>query len=294
MVQHLKIAAIALIITLFGSSCTREDLSRCESSLLLSFHYTYNSQNEDLFLSSIENIELFVYDRNSMLVQNCKIGKFDLTEGNKYRLSLNEGAYKIVAHGEVNTSYVYNRVETYHTAYVSAKRESGNQIPAQINNLFHAMVEQVTIDGSKEQQQQLFFIKNSNHIRVIVKQPQGAKATMDATCAIHAINGDYKFDNTIYGSDRVHYIPTPLPEASDQTFDFTVLRLWSNDDSQLVVRDHSQVLYDGSLSELLLRKPGTDLDMEDDFEIVLTRNAADNTVKITVDGWEVIDHNSGL
>lgn len=294
-IRHLKITVISLVLMLFGSSCTKEDLSSCEGSLLLNFHYTYNIQNEDLFSTSIDNVELFVYDQNSVLVQNYKVNKSDFIEGNKYRLMLNQGVYTIVAIGEAKTSYIYNSVEDYQMAYISAKRDSMSTIPAHIDNLFHAIVEQVTIkSSSKEVQQELFFTKNSNHIRVIIREEFGTKAASAVTCEINAVNGDYKFDNTIYGSDRVHYIPTPLGEAAEQTTDFNVLKLWSGDDSKLVVKDRVQTYYDGSLSALLLQKPGTDLTLKHDFELVFIRNLVENTVKITVDGWEVIDHNSGL
>lgn len=294
-IRHLKITVTSLVLILFGSSCTKEDLSSCEGSLLLNFHYTYNVQNEDMFLSSIENVELFVYDQNSVLVHNYKVNKSDFIEGNKYRLTLNQGVYTIVAIGEAKTLYIYNSVNTYSIAHISSKRESGNKIPAHIDNLFHAIVEQVTIKNSgKEMQQELFFTKNSNHIRVIIREEFGTKAASAVTCEINAVNGDYKFDNTIYGSDRVHYIPTPLEAAAEQTTDFNVLKLWSGDDSKLVVKDQGQTYYDGSLSALLLQKPGTDLTLKHDFELVFLRNSDENTVKITVDGWEVIDHNSGL
>lgn len=293
MIQLLQKIILSLMLMLIGVSCTKEDVSLCESSLLLSFHYTYNIENEDMFLSSIEYIELFVYNKSSELVQNYKIGKTDLIDGNKYRLQLRQGTYQIVAHGEVRTSYIYHGIDSPETAYISVTRDAGNRVPSQLDNMFHAMKQDITITNS-EQEQHLFFAKNSNHIRVIVRDELSVKASNAVTCDINAINGDYKFDNTIYGNDRVHYTPTSEVVGCEQMFDFTVLRLWQGDDSKLIVQDQSMMLYNGSLSELLLRKPGTDLEIQDTFEIVLLRDSQNSTVKITVNGWEVIDHNSGL
>lgn len=281
---------------LLGSACTKEQKSTCKSPLLLSFHYTSNTQNEDLFSSSIENIDLFIYDKNSKLVSNHEITKSDLIGGNKYSLNLDQGEYTIVAFGEALDSYQYVEQNLFNTAYISLKRDEENNAPQSINHLFHSMTQQIVVSDLKEVQQPLFFIKNSNHIRIIVENTPNTMSESDVFCSISAINGDYKFDNTIFGNDRIDHTPTPTPQIADQNiqFDCTVLRLWRGDNSHLIVRDQHQALYDGSLSQLLLSKPGTDLDLQDEFEIRLSRNSSDNTVKITVNGWQVIDHNSGL
>lgn len=100
-----------------------------------------------------------------------------------------------------------------------------------------------------------------------------------------------------------------LPEFSRQedraVHDFTVLRLLPGDDSHLHVevlpdnggRSVSGVIYDGSLSELLLANPDVDLDLDDKFTVRLESQLKPDgnfSVSIFVNDWHVVDMNGGL
>ena len=100
-----------------------------------------------------------------------------------------------------------------------------------------------------------------------------------------------------------------LPEFSRQedraVYDFTVLRLLPGDDSHLHVevlpgrggRGVSGLIYDGSLSELLMANPGVDLDLDDEFTVRLEsqlRPDGNFSVSIYVNDWHVVDMNGGL
>lgn len=60
---------------------------------------------------------------------------------------------------------------------------------------------------------------------------------------------------------------------------------------------HRGVIFDGSLSELLMANPAVDLDLDDEFVIRLESQLQPDgnfSVSIFVNDWHVIDMNGGL
>lgn len=293
-IQYIQKTVLFLLTATLCAACVREDLNECAVPLTFTFHYIYNIENEDLFIKEIDNVTLFIYDTQGKLIRQEIIERKDMIDENKYQLTLAKGEYKIVSYGNSKVSYNYISPQYYHEAINSVHRDVNKQVAPTIEPLFYGAIDKLTITDTHKSEQKIFFHKYSNMVRVILRSTNPAQSLSTMECKISAINGDYKFDNTIYGNDRVHYIP----KSGNQTYEFNLLRLWQGDDSMLSVVEQTTGLlkkwYEGSLTALLLKKPGTDLDLEDTFEVILTLNTNDNTVKITVNDWEVIDHNSGL
>lgn len=297
-VQYIIKTVVFLLAAVLSTACVREDLSACDVSLALTFHYTHNTQNQDLFSKEVDNVTLFIHDSQGKLIKMEEAEVKNLTDGNRYQLTLPVGDYKIVVYGNIRDSYSYQSIEYYPEAFISVNRDAMVQVAPNIESLFYGAIDKIAVTNSKESEHKIFFKKNSNLVRVILRGTNPTEQLSDVECKISAINGDYKFDNTIYGNDRVHYIPSPSGKSTDLAYDFNVLQLWQDDESQLsVVQQNAgspKIWYTGSLTALLLKKPGTDLDLEDTFEVIFTLDSSNNSVKITVNDWEVIDHNSGL
>lgn len=296
---------LPLLAALLVCSCIRDNRDDCRYPVSVKFTFTHNTQGTDLFdTEGIDNIHLFVYDYRNRLALKQQLPSSRLTPENTYNLMLPAGRYTLIAWaGDPQATYRYESEEYLPQALIKLQREPDGTATLPPGKLFHGICIPVLSGVVGKDAYEADLRKNTNDIRVIIK----GKGTFvprpdDFGCILTAVNGDYNFENRTHGNDRVRYIPRTATHGKEVHCDFTVLRLWDGDDSQLKLTYHPNAatrtgttIYDGSLSKLLLKKPGTDLELEDKFELVFTvdpQNPAD--VTLTVNGWGVVDHNTGL
>lgn len=316
-----RIAWKRLLLLLGGAAllwgCVRDDRSECRFPLRLRFAYTYNTEQEDLFDREIEALHLYLYDADGgRLVAAASPDVGSLSGDHTFEWAVPPGSYRVVAWGGVKQRYDFRSTESYADATLSVRRlEDGVSVDQACEHLFHSMAGGVKIDGSITPEYTLDLHKNSNDVHVVVSGLTDDERTR-LRCTIGSANGDYGFDNEVRGVESVRYLPAAGAEGADATNEFTVLRLWPGDASRLRVEvaaagttaaagaggaataaEGSQVIFDGSLSELLLQKPGTDLDLQDDFVIKLEAQRKPGGgfgVEIYVNGWHVVDMPGGL
>lgn len=297
---------LPLLAALLVCSCIWDNRDDCLYPVSLKFLFTHNTQGKDLFdTEGIDNIQLFVYDYQNRLVLGQQFYRTDLAPGNIRQLMLPMGRYTLIAWaGDLQTAYHYESTEYLPDALLKLRREPGGIVSQRPRKLFNGICIPLFAGIVGKDTYEADLRKNTNDIRIRIKgTPPFVPRAEELDCTITAVNGDYTFDNRTHGNDRVQYMPQTTVEEGEVHCDFTVLRLWEGDESRLklTLRDASgtrteATVYEGSLSKLLLKKPGTDLDLEDKFELVFTiDNPSDPTdVTLTVNGWEVVDHNSGL
>lgn len=315
-----RIAWKRLLLLLGGAAllwgCVRDDRSECRFPLRLRFAYTYNTEQEDLFDREIEALHLYLYDADGgRLVAAASPDVGSLSGDHTFEWAVPPGSYRVVAWGGVKQRYDFRSTESYADATLSVRRlEDGVSVDQACEHLFHSMAGGVKIDGSVTPEYTLDLHKNSNDVRVVVSGLTDDERTR-LRCTIGSANGDYGFDNEVRGVEDVCYLPAAGAEGADAVNEFTVLRLWPGDASRLkvevaavgttaaagaggtVTAAGSQVIFDGSLSELLLQKPGMDLDLQDDFVIKLEAQRKPGGgfgVEIYVNGWHVVDMPGGL
>jgi hypothetical protein len=297
---------LPLLAALLVTSCIRDDRDDCRYPVSLRFLFTHNTQGTDLFdAEGIDNIHLFVYDNQNRLALEQQLHSSDLAPGNVHQLMLPMGRYTLIAWaGDLQETYSYESFQYLPDALIKLRRNFGGITDQPAGKLFNGICIPLFSGLADKDQYEADLSKNTNDIRITIK----GKNTFiprpeDFGCTISAVNGDYTFDNRTHGNDRVHYIPRTAGADCKVHCDFTVLRLWDGDASRLTLTYRpaggtraENIIYDGSLSKLLLKKPGTDLELEDHFELVFTVDNLDlpTDVTLTVNGWEVIDHNSGL
>lgn len=291
--------------------CVRDDRSECRFPLRLRFTYTYNTEQEDLFGREIATLHLFLYDvSGGRLVATKSPDVASLGPGAAFEWPVPPGSYRVVAWGGADKRFDFSGTESYEAAVLSVRRlEDGVSVDKKCEHLFHCMVSGVTVDGDVTPERTMDLHKNSNDVRIVVSGLTGDERTR-LRCTIRSANGDYSFDNEVCSADGVCYLPAADAAGSDAVNRFTVLRLWPGDASALRVEvvpaaangvaaaaSGSEIIFDGSLSELLLRKPGTDLDLQDEFEVRLEAQPKPDGgfgVEIFVDGWHVVDMPGGL
>lgn len=300
--KYLLLLLAALLVT----SCIWDDRDNCRYPVNLQFLFTHNTQGTDRFdTEGIDNIHLFVYDDQNRLALQQQLHRRELAPGNIHQFMLPMGRYTLIAWaGDIEETYDYESYEYLPDALIKLRRNPGGITDRPAGKLFNGICIPLFAGLADKDQYKADLHKNTNDVRITIK----GKNTFipwpeDFGCTITAVNGDYTFDNRTHGTDRVQYIPRITGTSSGVHCDFTVLRLWDGDASRLTLTYRpaggtrtESVIYDGSLSKLLLKKPGTDLELEDRFELVFTVDNPDlpTDVTLTVNGWEVIDHNSGL
>lgn len=286
--------------------CVRDDRSECRYPLPLRFTYAYNTEQEDLFDAEVTNLDLFLYDAESgRLVARVSPAVETLSPTNGYEWMVAPGLYDVVAWGGVAQRYHYERPDLFSTARLSVNCESDDETVLQRReHLFHARARRVRVTGDLLSEQVLDLHKNSNDVRVEVTGLTEEQSRR-LQCIISGKNGDYGFDNRCLEQRTVSYQPEAGYADGMATYDYTVLSLWAGDSSWLHVelpgdgtgRATPMTIFDGSLSELLLQKPGTDLDLEDEFTVRLeAKQTSDGSVdvEIYVNDWHVVDMSGGL
>lgn len=286
--------------------CVRDDRSECRYPLPLRFTYTYNTEQQDLFDAEVTHLDLFLYDAQSgRLVARVSPEVETLSPTNEYEWMVAPGLYDVVAWGGVEQHYHYERPELFPTAQLSVNCGADDQTVLQRReHLFHALIRRVRVTGDLLAGQVMDLHKNSNDVRVEVTGLTEEQSRR-LQCTISSRNGDYGFDNRCPELRTVIYRPDASYADGLATYDYTVLGLWPGDSSWLHVElpadgtghSASTTIFDGSLSELLLQKPGTDLDLEDEFTIRLEAKLipeGDVSVEIYVNDWHVVDMSGGL
>lgn len=299
-----------LLLTVGGAillvGCVRDDRSSCRYPLPLRFSYTYNVEQTDLFDTEVQTLDLFLYDAKSgRLVARVSPDVETLSPTNGYEWMVEPGVYDLVAWGGVSQRHHYEQPDLFSAARMSVNRESdGETVLQQREHVFHAMSRGIRVTGDLLSERELDLHKNTNDVRVEVTGLTEAQSRQ-LRCTIRSANGDYGFDNRCVSDGPVTYHPASGYSDGTASFDHTVLGLWPGDSSWLTVelvaaaagRSVSVRLFDGSLSDLLLQKPGTDLDLEDEFTVRLdATQTSDGSYGVTiyVNDWQVVDMSGGL
>lgn len=298
-----------LLLTTAGATlllgCVRQDQQDCYFPLDLQFTYTYNTEGRDLFDAEVPTLDLFLYDlHDGRLVDRRQMATDSLSADNTLRWIVPQGDYRVVAWGGAQQRYEFRQVSSFAQAQQHIRDVSPEGLVThRREHLFHAMTADVTIDGRTAPARVMDLRKNTNDILVTV-----AGLTADqqrrVRCTISSANGVWTFENRCAAEQETVYQPHTSYADDEVRFDFTVLPLWAGDSSRLLVEWADQpagrsggTIYQGSLSGLLLEKPGTDLELEDTFTIRLEAGPASDTgldFTLYVNDWQVIDQSGGL
>ncbi|MDH6306169.1 hypothetical protein M2459_002883 [Parabacteroides sp. PF5-5] len=293
------IAISILSVCISFQGCINDDLSVC--GVNLQFTYTRNLDGVDKFSESVERVDVFVFDSEGVyqdVYSHENIGSIK-----SMNINLSPGIYSFVVWGNLCDDYTLSqfvRGETRMNDAILKLTRVSDTITTHPGHLFHGAIfnEAVLPADQNNQTLTIDMIKDTKSITVTaVGLPvDPTKASTDIfACSITSVNGDYKFDNTITGYDRLHYIPYASVNADKELIsDFITMRELNDGstDSRLILRHNNSTtgeikdLFNQSLVELLL--PASvrgDLDIEDTFNIILEFDYVVGTVTVTVNGW---------
>lgn len=303
----------------FLSCCIKSNDIGCLYPCQFSFHFTKHTESGDQLSKYINTIHLYVYDKNGTLINHFDVLQSDLIDGNQLNVNLPVGEYTAIAWGGVGDSYSYKDTNSLSSSSLSLIRGLDNTLSDFPEHLFHATGVNLLVTNSVQKiSHVLNFQRNSKEIktkiRLINSTPSslndnmiGNITTSDIDCIVTANNGDYKFDNTTFGTDQITYIPNRTEAESELMAHFFVLKLWDGDDSRLklTINDSSErglpsglkeggkLIYDQSLSELILKNESIDLDLSHDLDLDINVDLSGNdsavSITIKVNGWLVVD-----
>lgn len=312
----MKRISIYIVMSLFLllQSCIKEDLSVCESWLLLKFRYTLNNQNTNLFDAEVNKVNIYVFDDKGKYVTNFSNQGEVLTNEYVMRLPLPEGKYNVLVNGgDFTTYFVRERDslsnslnETLHKGITDIRdfRTELKSIPGAENYLYPAATPDDLYAGlasnavSSVDNQQITnveLIKLTKKIKVKIKGPGVENIPTDIY--ILAQNGRYQNDYTIDHSHGI-FKYSPIKTSTQPNYketDLKVMRLMLGESPMLVVKNSStsDVLYNENMIEQILStqkyNSQNDIDREDEFvfEIAMLANENNIGVTVSVNGWKI-------
>lgn len=302
---------ITLILPLQG--CIKDDLSTCDSELLVRFSYTLNNQYTNLFDSEVNRVTIYIFNEDGKFVDTYSEQGSKLTNEYVMRIPLPEGKYNVVAYGGDFTTYSVGEIDSL-TNTISSLRKGitdMNDLRAELknatdaeNNLYPTGIPDDLYAGlathavsaiNNKDITSIELIKDTKKIKVKIAGTDIVAGTLNGY--ITAINGRYKFDNSIdVNHGLFKYSPLNLPlRTGNMEMDFKMMRLVLGQKPMLVIKNSttSEVIYNENMIEqiLLTEKYVTqaDFDREDEFVFEITIQSKDNNIEllVSINGWRI-------
>lgn len=299
------------------SGCVADDRGNCRFPLRLEFRQLGEGEfpmppggeNRPATRASIpseemEVLTLYLYDRESGALAASVVPDADaVTRKGTYSWPVPPGTYRLVAWGGTEGGHLVSGENMLEEALLSATTLSDGDMPRPAH-LFYGMVGEVTITGDYTDSYLLELQRKSKRLHLTVTGLGEAERTL-LSCTLTA-PGSYTFTGA--SANEVASVECPLLEvAHDNDFirEAYLPGLYEGDDSYISIRiagdgnlipEH--VIYEGSLSGLLLQNPAIDLETGSEYHITLNYygQATDGSshFDLYVEDWLVIHQNTDL
>lgn len=314
MLKRILVAFIVVAATLFVS-CTKEDLSMCNSGLQLRFSYMLNDKNINLFGDEVDHVTVFAFDADGRYWATFSDAGSHLNNDYVMTLPLPVGRYTLICWGGDMAQYnplamidegadvrepLTKGVTTLEQFRLLVKQQEN----VEALGLYYGKAEDVESKTTAQQTYPIELIKNSNTIRVhftgIENMPQSAQLKADQTSlfdvTITAQNGRYDHENNIPSAAKtVLYKPHTISEKpNDLTYDSNMLRLMIGHRPMLrVVNSQTgEEVCNFNIVEAIMKDPKyktqKEIDRVDFFPFEFNIGS-DMSVSITINGWSIID-----
>jgi hypothetical protein len=293
-----------ILLLLLMQACIKDDLSEC--GVTVRYQYTQNIEGVDKFASEIKKINLFVFDSDGLFLTEYTADEKELNYTHATNLNIPPGTYDLVCWGNLSDDFdfqqpLFEKGKTSIKEAILSLKRANNIVQNPPQPLFFGSLTQIQIQPALQRKQILTIdmMKDTKKIRIIAKGfPEQEIAENQFECHITSINGDYKFDNSINGNEKLRYVPqTSVNEEKQLLFDFVTMRELNDGSTQskLIFTYHplnkeKEELFSANLSEILLSVSKTkNLDIEDSFEIEISLDYTNGSATVRIKGWETID-----
>jgi Protein of unknown function (DUF1812). len=271
----------------------------CLTGVELRFTYTLNTRNIDLFDQQVEDVTLFLYNEQGKRVLKKEVSTNALTDNNSLYLDLPPGNYRVITWGNLdNNNFDWRRSESFSNFRLDLLCAEGGEVTHHHNPLFHGAATIEVIDRQKEKST-VALIKNTNIIHVIMQDDFPAARSGQKYAMISGCNGCYNIENKpVANSTLLKYRPKYSPGGNATQADFTVMRLFEEDDLELTLGWNGEegVTNTQPLVAELMKHPeiktNEDLDRWDEYTLTYKRDSFGAITLVKINDWEVI-HNPG-
>ncbi|MGL5787604.1 MAG: FimB/Mfa2 family fimbrial subunit [Bacteroidales bacterium] len=316
-----KLLFLPLSLVILTTACTEETLDKCIPGVTISYYYTYNKYDQNLFGKEVDELNILVFDANEKFSQQFRItDPASLLNDNLITLPLAPGNWTILTWG----GYMHH----YHIGSGGSKNESMNYTseltPGEtslsdfrltlkmdtsdteadyetgelISHLYYGEIKRITTFTDRIVSESIPMIKNTNDVTIRITGIHGIDmlSTDDFKSVIRMSNHRYDADNNNQsGNEDLIYIRDCRIADNAVEFHQRVLRLDPEDKSSYIYIE-SLHLPGGGLKipfvKTILENPAyntlQDLDKEDEYVFEFHVNY-DLSVGITINDWKITD-----
>lgn len=298
--KTINISMLVLLSYLF-SGCIYEELPPCATKLR--FNYTLNPSGENLFGSTVDAINVYVFDHNDRFVRSYQDSGSIVSNNYALELPLGDKPLSVVAVGVgADTRYLTGSVNTTgFTQDLIAGKTTLQDFRVKLSDELIVtdkpgalLVGRITglLPTGRITDYAVEMTNNQNHINLQIS----GLSHLQYTPVFSAVNGRYNYANMIPSDARIkYYQPVAKVKSGVDDFAFSTLRLVF--DAEIILKlydkngNNALPGFEGAdLMKLIKKSPEyssqTDLDRETTFNLRLNFEGA-TIVSIEINGWEV-------
>lgn len=231
----LKLRILSFIVVLLSLvSCSNnlifESEGDCGVYYRIGFKYDYNMKFADAFANEVNSIALYVFNEDSILVQEVKTAdKNELGTGSfEIPLELAPGKYILLAWGGLMEEESFDLLaepvvgQTKIDEMMVKMRRGVNAdgvcvVEEDLKPLYHGCMplEVTAVDGTYSETMSL--MKNTNNIRIMLQELSGGSVDADKFIfEITDANGLYAWDNSRLDDEKIIYSPWSVKTATTE------------------------------------------------------------------------------
>ena len=261
---------LLLLVCIFSfTACLEDDYDACQTGICLRFTYLFNSQYTDLFPTEVNQLEIYVYDRDGKHLFTHSLN--NTPDAQPCYLPLPDGGdYRIVVWGNRDEAhYECSSENRLKDLCIRVIADSDNVVQEPPCSLFYGSLD-FYVKKYRKVEHTIDLNKNTNRIRVNLVKPDGSSANPSLYGnTLHGSNGSYDHTNCFVDRRSFQYLPraprTLLYNGIES--EFTMQRLFC-DDEPITLRMSSEGIgartFEYSLVDELLKHPNINTD--DDLE----------------------------
>lgn len=298
--------SVCMIISTLLSGCIHEELEDCPQGINVRFYNKNECNTDTVYPESIQDINLYLFDKNGILVSKQYAGNVHLQPDYYRTIDARNGTFTIVAWSGLNSEFldIHTPVEgiTTKSDLLFQLKRSADLHAASIGShtIFYGESPEVYLPdpakfGTIYENTSINMEEITNRIEVTV---EGVADPNAYEVIIESDNGTLNINGSEGEDDPIDYTE-PEVVLRERALDahFTMLKLEEDDKHLLIIKnkENGEIVYeDDLLNAIILRSTEINFSCDHDFHIRLTTDIVNGTyviMEIWVNDWLVHSYN---